>query len=213
MSSVEPVVVQTRDGLRLEGELAVPDNVQGAVVLSHPHPMHGGNMRSIVVGALFAGLPKHNIACLRFNFRGIGNSEGAFEDGVGERLDIVAALDLVFPIVEGVPLVLVGWSFGADTSLTVGDPRISGWCAIAPPLRPRALEAAVAASDERPKLLLVPQNDQFRNPNSARQAISSWNATRVSEVPGADHFMVGRTDRVVNECAAFINDLAGAQSN
>ena len=203
--AIEPVKLHTADGLALEGELRVPGEVRAAVVLAHPHPVHGGNMRSIVIGALFDGLPAAGVAALRFNFRGVGTSEGVFDDGRGERLDVVAAIDVLHEIVEGLPLVLAGWSFGADTSLAVNDERHSGWFAVAPPLRrPDEVPAAV---DPRPTLLAVPEHDQFRSPESAYDVTASWTNTRIEVVAGADHFLVGRTDRVVELAIAFVGEV------
>ena len=203
--AIEPVQLHTADGLTLEGELQVPDGARAAAVLAHPHPLHGGNMRSIVIGALFAGLPAAGVAALRFNFRGVGASEGTHDEGRGERLDVVAALDALAEIVgaPGLPLVLAGWSFGADTSLAVDDERHAGWFAVAPPLR--HTDDVAAASDPRPALLAVPERDQFRSPESAREVVASWTNTQIDVVPGADHFLVGRTDRVVELAVEFIN--------
>ena len=197
--------LHTADGLTLEGELRVPDDVRAAVVLAHPHPLYGGNMRSIVIGALFEGLPEAGVAALRFNFRGVGGSEGTHDEGRGERLDVVAALDALVEVVggRGLPLVLGGWSFGADTSLAVDDERHAGWFAVAPPLR--HTDDVAAASDPRPKLLAVPERDQFRSPESAREVVASWMNAEVQVVPGADHFLVGRTDRAVELAVEFIN--------
>ena len=203
--AIETVQLRTTDGLTLEGELQVPDVAHAAVVLAHPHPLHGGNMRSIVIGALFAGLPAAGVAVLRFNFRGVGASGGTHDGGRGERLDVVAALDVLEGLGRERPLVLGGWSFGADTSLGVDDARHAGWFAVAPPLR--HTEDVAAASDPRPTLLAVPERDQFRSPESAREVVASWTNTEVIVVPGADHFLVGRTDRVVELAVEFINRL------
>src|SRR4029077_5212662 len=105
-------------------------------------------MRSIVIGALFAALPENGVAALRFNFRGVEGSEGSFDDGRGERHDIVAALDVLHPITEGLPLVLAGWCVGAHASLDVVDERFTAWFAVAPPLRHNGDYAA--ANDPRP---------------------------------------------------------------
>jgi uncharacterized protein len=164
-------------------------------------------MRSIVISALFSGLPDAGVATLRFNFRGVEGSEGSFEDGRGERHDVVAALDVLHPITEGLPLVLAGWSFGADTSLAVADERVTAWFAIAPPLRQKDY---AAAADPRPKLVAVPEHDQFRSPESARPILSSWTNTRVEVVKGADHFLVGRTDQAVELFLAFAKPLSPA---
>src|SRR5438874_2463230 len=193
--AIERVTLKTSDGLALEGELDVPDEPWAAAVLAHPHPQFGGSMRSIVIGALFSALPSAGVAALRFNFRGVEGSEGTFDEGRGERQDVVAAVDVLHPITEGLPLVLAGWSFGADTSLDVVDGRFTAWFAVAPPLRRNGDYAA--ASDPRPKLIAIPEHDQFRSPSSAKPILSAWTNTRVEIVKGADHFLVGRTDKAV----------------
>jgi len=203
--AIEPVKLTTADGLTLEGELAVPDEAWGAAVLAHPHPQYGGTMRSIVIGALFQALPEAGVAALRFNFRGVGGSEGSYDDGRGERDDVVAAIDVLHEIAEGLPLVLGGWSFGADTSLAVLDQRAAGWFAVAPPLR-RPDEVA-AAHDPRPKLVAVPEHDQFRPPESAAPIVERWTNARVEVVKGADHYLVGRTDRAARLCVDFLAAL------
>jgi alpha/beta superfamily hydrolase len=217
--AIEPVQLHTADGLTLEGEVHVPAGARAGVVLAHPHPLHGGNMRSIVIGALFTGLPAAGVAALRFNFRGVGGSEGVHDEGRGERLDVVAALDALAASLagsdgrergHGPPLVLAGWSFGADTSLAVDDDRHAGWFAVAPPLR--HTDDVAAAGDRRPKLLTVPQRDQFRSPDSAARVVASWVNTRIHVVPGADHFLVGRTDRVVELALEFVRGVGDTTS-
>ena len=191
------LTLSTSDGLTLEAECRVPDDASVAVVLCHPHPAAGGSMTSLVTSELFRLLPASGIAVLRFNFRGVGASEGSHDGGVAERLDILAAIDHV-----------CGWSFGADTSLAVLDARISSWVCCAPPLRVVPLEelTAAAGSDPRPKVLIVPEHDQFRVPASAIEATADWVDTRVIAVSGADHFFVGRTDKV----AAIVTEAVRA---
>lgn len=162
-------------------------------------------MQSIVISALFAALPAAGVAALRFNFRGVEGSEGQFEDGRGERHDIVGAVDVLHPITEGLPFLLAGWSFGADTSLSVDDDRLTAWFAVAPPLRREGDYAA--AVDPRPKLVAVPEHDQFRSPSSAKPILSSWTNTDVEIVKGADHFLVGRTDKAVELFLDFAKPL------
>jgi len=93
-------------------------------------------MGSIVPGILFLALPAAGVAALRFNFRGVGASEGSHGGGVAEQLDVAAAIDaLTAALPAGTPIVLAGWSFGADVCLCVGDERVAGWFCAAPPLR------------------------------------------------------------------------------
>jgi alpha/beta superfamily hydrolase len=198
----------TADGLTLEAELRAPGTPRAIAVLCHPHPQYGGTMRSIVISALFESLPTAGIACLRFNFRGVEDSEGAHAEGRDEPLDVLAALDAAAERGPGVPMVLIGWSFGADMALATHDPRPAGWVAIAPPLRFRPAAAYDGvAHDARPKLLVLAANDEFRTPAEIEADTRGWTATRVEIVTGASHFFVGRTDRVVELVTAFTDAL------
>jgi alpha/beta superfamily hydrolase len=202
----EPRECHTDDGLALEAEIAVAraSHPRVGVVLCHPHPQFGGTMRSIVISALFEALPDHDVTCLRFNFRGVEGSEGSYSEGADEPRDVVAALDvLAGELHPSIPIVLVGWSFGADMALSVVDPRVAAWVGVAPPLRFSA-HTERAGMDARSKLLLLAQNDEFRAPAEVEAATAAWVNTQRVVIPGASHFFIGRTDRVVAETAQFV---------
>ncbi|MCX7621756.1 MAG: hypothetical protein N2037_13040 [Acidimicrobiales bacterium] len=203
-----PLWLTTRDDVTLEAETTLPDAPWVSVVLAHPHPLYGGSMRSLVISELFRLLPQWGLAAVRFNFRGVEGSGGQHGGGRAERLDVEAAIEATAATVPGSPIVLAGWSFGADVAATVLDPRISGWFLIAPPLRVLPDEAFVAASDPRPKHLCVPERDEFNPPPSARARTAGWVNTEVEVVPGADHFLVGRTDAVAASLMAFAEAIA-----
>ena len=211
---LRPLTLVTSDGVSLEAEVRLPpagsaSDGQGAVVLAHPHPQQGGSMASLVISELFRLLPQQGLAALRFNFRGVGASSGEHGHGRAEGDDVraaVAALGEQWPVR---PLVLCGWSFGADVSLSVTDVDIDGWAAIAPPLLVLPTEelTAAAGADRRPKIVMVPEHDQFRPPDSAREATQAWTATTVVPVPGADHFLAGRTDLLASMVTDFVASL------
>jgi len=198
----------TADSVELEAELSTPDDREprAGFVLAHPHPLHGGTMSSVVISTWFFELA-HDAALLRFNFRGVGSSTGAFDDGDAERLDIAAAIDALAPVVEGLPLLLAGWSFGADTALGVGDERLAGWLLAAPPLRPAALGREQVSADPRPKRLIVPEHDAFCPPASAQELTNNWRNTTVETVAGTDHFFIGRTQRCVQAALALLDEI------
>jgi alpha/beta superfamily hydrolase len=216
-TDIRSLTLTTSDGVQLEAEVRLPRDavsgdavVQGAVVLAHPHPMQGGSMASLVTSELFRLLPLRGLAALRFNFRGVGRSGGEHGHGRAEAADLAAALGAMQEMWPHRPLVLSGWSFGADVSLSLSDERIDGWAAIAPPLRVLPVDelAAAAGADPRPTLLIIPEHDEFRPPESAREATAGWVNTTIAVVPGADHFLVGRTERAARLVADFAASLA-----
>jgi len=203
--------LRTTDGVMLEAETRGPDDPIARVVLCHPHPQYGGTMRSIVVSALFDALPQLGIACLRFNFRGVEGSAGEHGEGRDEPLDVLAALDAAceLPAPRRGPVVVVGWSFGADMALSVVDDRLAAWVGIAPPLRFRPFaDYDDVADDARPKLLVLAAHDEFRAPVEIESEVASWANTRVEVIAGASHFFVGRTEKVVEITGGFVRDLA-----
>jgi hypothetical protein len=204
----EPAALVASDGVELEAEVARPDaHVRAGAVLCHPHPQFGGTMRSIVISALFDALPAAGVTCLRFNFRGVENSGGAFDEGRRECDDARAAVAaLAQQLPAGAPLLLAGWSFGADVTLSVDDPAIAAWFAIAPPLRFAQLGGI--PGDPRPKLIALAEHDEVRAPTAIAAEVATWTATEVEVVPGASHFFVGRTDRLVELALGFVDRLA-----
>jgi alpha/beta superfamily hydrolase len=127
----------------LEALLDEPDRPQGndrpikaAVVFAHPHPQFGGTMHTKAVYRGAKGLTRIGCAVLRFNFRGVGRSQGSFDQGDGEKEDFRAALDYMADRYRGAPLWAAGFSFGAWVALEVGavDDRVSVLVGIAPPV-------------------------------------------------------------------------------
>jgi hypothetical protein len=208
---IEALPLTTGDGLALEAERSPATGpTRAGMVLCHPHPRYGGTMRSLVISALFSALPDAGIDCLRFNFRGVEGSEGDHEDGDGERSDVVAAIDALAPtLAPGVPLVLAGWSFGADMALSVADARVAAWLAIACPLR-MARDPDVVGHDPRPKLLALAQHDEVRSPEEIAADVAGWVNTTIEVVGGASHFFVGATDRLVALTRDYVGRVVAA---
>ena len=207
-TTLTPTTLKTGDGLGLEAQWTVPDEPRTRVVICHPHPQYGGNMYSLVVSTLFTHLVGAGCAVLRFNFRGVGGSEGEHDFGEGEQLDVRAAVEAMAAAGDGqCPLVLAGWSFGADIALTCDAPELAGWFLVAPPLRVVNADRFKAAADPRPKWLAVPERDQFNPPDEARATIANWSNAEIHPVGGADHFLVGRTDRLNTLIGEFVASL------
>ena len=194
-----PVTLATSDGLRLVGELAEPElrPPRATLVCLHPLPTHGGMMDSHLFRKASWRLPAlAAIAVLRFNFRGAespaGRSEGAYDEGRGEGLDLAAAVEYA----EGAGLPapwLVGWSFGTDVVLRHGlIDGLPGAILLSPPLRfstPADLDAW--AADGRRLVALVPELDDFLRPAEAAQRFSRVPQLELIAAPGAKHLWVG----------------------
>ncbi len=188
------------DGPPLIADLAVPEPIRAGAVICHPHPQYGGTRHDRVVSALFDALPAAGIAALRFDFR------SAFSDGVGERLDALAAIDELADAAPDVPLAMTGYSFGAWISLGLGDDRIDAVVAIAPPL---AVMSSVPAPVV-PTLVLTPAHDQFSPPATTEPIIAGWRTRSAvpidfDVVDMADHFIGGRTAAVADRTVAWLS--------
>lgn len=210
----EAITFEAADGVRCEAEHAEPADgapPRAGMVLCHPHPQFGGTMRSLVISALFDALPRAGVECLRFNFRGVEGSGGEYTSGDAERLDARAAVaDLSHRLPEGVPLVLAGWSFGADIALSCSDSAIAGWLLVACPLR-FASEPELVTADARPKYVVLAQHDEYRDAEEVARDVAGWQNAESHVVGGASHFFMGRTDHVIAHAIAFVAALAGGE--
>jgi len=195
----EDIVLRTEDGLELVGELALPASgeVRATLITLHPLPTHGGFMDSHVFRKAAWRLPHlADVAVIRFNTRGTtsprGTSDGQFEEGVGEAADARAAVD--FAVARGLPnRWLVGWSFGTEVALMHGsDLDVEGAILLSPPLH-RAKDADLErwAATGKPVTALVPEHDDFLQPDEARERFAPLTQLELVPVEDAKHLWVG----------------------
>lgn len=214
----EDVDLHTEDGLILVGELALPlerDPV-ATIICLHPLPTAGGFMDSHIIRKAAARLPAlADIAVLRFNFRGVssprGHSQGSFGEGIDERLDVAAAMDLVAE--RGLPETwLVGWSFGTEVALKHGlGLPIVGAILLSPPLKRTAeTELAAWSGSGRRLIAVVPEFDDYLRPEEAEVRFSVVPEAEVVAVAGGKHLWVGeaQTRRVLTEIVRAVNPAA-----
>jgi uncharacterized protein len=208
----EPIALHTADGLRLVGELALPEQAppRATLVCLHPLPTHGGMMDSHLLRKAAWRLPAlAKIAVLRFNTRGTasaaGRSEGEFDGGDRERLDVAAAIE--YAEFHGLPEVwLVGWSFGTELALMHGcDPLVRGAILISPPLR-RATDEHLDtwARSGKPVVCLVPELDDYLRPEAAWARFARIPQAEIVTMKGARHLLVGYAEEVLDEIVARV---------
>jgi len=100
-------------GCKLEGILN-ENSSRGGVVICHPHPLYGGDMHNNVVDAIEEGFAGQDFTTLRFNFRGVGGSQGSYGEGKGEAEDLISAVDFLKSRIDSdAVIMLAGYSFGA----------------------------------------------------------------------------------------------------
>jgi uncharacterized protein len=130
------VIINGPEG-RLEGRYSHSrDSNAPIALLLHPHPQHGGTMNNKVVYTLYHGFVRQGFSTLRFNFRGVGRSQGTFDRGEGELSDAAAALDWLQTYNANASACWIGgFSFGAwiGMQLLMRRPEIDGFIAVAPP--------------------------------------------------------------------------------
>ncbi len=179
----------------LEGLLELPPAYAGAVgaVLAHPHPLPGGTMRNKVVVQLAHGLLEAGAAVLRFNFRGVGASEGVHDRGDGERDDVLAALRFLDHAAAPRVRMLAGFSFGAWVSarVAVSRPDIPWVLSVGTPLA--AYDYGFIADCPQAILFIQGSLDSFGSVADVARLCPPDNPARaLVAIAGADHLFTGR---------------------
>ena len=177
-----------------------------AVIVCHPHPLYGGNMSNNVVLAICQVLAQRSIAALRFNFRGVGSSEGGFGEGIAEQEDVRAALALISttPAIDQKRIGLTGYSFGAGVALPVAlqDARVNLLALVSPALLDSGWEQLKGYT--KPKLLVTGNHDFVIPLSQFEQYIKAIPEPKHCQViSGADHFWQGYEEEVSQEVARF----------
>lgn len=165
-----------------------------AVVLAHPLPTAGGTMHNKVVYQVAKSLCRTRAAVLRFNFRGVGTSDGTFDDGPGEMADFRAALDVVAVRYPGVEIWAAGFSFGSWIAMTVGatDDRVSALIGIAPPVG--HYDFSAVTNSLKPKFFIQGNRDEvcpYRETTKFYAEVPDPKELVV--IDGADHLFDGKT--------------------
>ena len=192
--------------ITLEGLLSTSDPAPAlGAVLCHPHPLYGGEMHNNVVSALAHAFQKENIATLRFNFRGVGRSEGSHDEGEAEREDVKAAVTALLDRQAVSTVVVAGYSFGSMVGLQAGaqDDRVHRLIGVAFPLGFR--DPAFLVNVTKPLLLVSGDRDSYSPIPDLTALVTKISAPKQLEVvSGADHFFMAREGEVAQAAVAFL---------
>ena len=194
--------------LLLEGMVAIPEGAGPfpAVVLCHPHPLYGGSMDNNVVNSLSESLTQASYVSFKFNFRGVGGSQGKFGQGIDEQADVEAAISFISTVrkVDSRRIGLAGYSAGAAFALPVGckDSRIKALAAISPPLD--MFNFDFLKSCPKPRFLVSGSRDDFTSADQFSEFCGNLAETKqCAIIPGADHFWREYESRLAPRVAAF----------
>jgi uncharacterized protein len=166
-------------------------------LVCHPHPLYGGTMHNKVVFQTAKALHRRGAAVLRFNFRGVEQSEGVHDRGKGEQDDVRSAIDYLAAEFPGRAILVAGFSFGSSVGLraSCGDARVTKLIGLGLPVD--NIDMSFLSACEKPKLIIQGGSDPF----GALASIEALFATlpepkQLVIVEGADHFFTGRLDQV-----------------
>jgi alpha/beta superfamily hydrolase len=182
---------------------------RAAVVFAHPLPTHGGTMHTKVVFQGTKALTRIGCAVVRFNFRGVGRSAGAWDDGRGEMDDYRAALDYAAVQFPGVELWAAGFSFGSYIAMSCGadDDRVCALIGIAPPVD--RYEFATLKVSTKPKFIIHGESDELISLTSVRAFYAQLaDPKELVEIDRANHLFDGQASEVGDALEELLTDFS-----
>ncbi len=180
-------------------------------LLLHPHPQHGGTMNNKVVYALYQAFVRRGFSALRFNFRGVGRSQGRFDNGLGEMSDAASALDWMQSYNPNAPACWIGgFSFGAwiAMQLMMRRPEISGFISLAPPASNHDFTflapcpaSGIIVHGGKDEVVPIASGDKLAQKLSSQKNITI--DYRVME--NSDHFFTGELDTLIGHVDDYLD--------
>jgi len=180
------------NGLKIEG-LISESRTRNAVVVTHPHPLYGGEMHNNVVESVVRAYGEKGYTTLRFNFRGVGRSDGAYDNGTGEQEDVRAAVAFLDGLGK-TSIDLAGYSFGAWVNAQCIENLIDvkRMIMVSPPVN--FLDFSFLEYTEKIRLVIAGSEDDIAPPAMIKDMIPVWNPEAEFDIiKGADHFYWGKT--------------------
>ena len=193
---------------RLEAVLDRPGQgaIEGCAVVCHPHPQHGGTMHNKVAHTLARAFVRSSFEVLRFNFRGTENSEGAFDNGVGELDDALTALHWLSDRHPDLPIWLAGFSFGAAIAVkAAAAEHVDGLVSVAPAISRFA--AGLQTQPQCPWLVIQGDEDELVDIDETVEWFDSLEpGPALLVMPGGEHFFHGRLSELREIVMEFVAD-------
>lgn len=206
-----PDITFTGPDGRIEGKYFQAQDINAPIALVlHPHPQHGGTMNNKVTYRMYESFARCGFNVLRFNFRGVGNSEGEFDHGVGELMDAAAALDWLHaqhPRTRGIWI--SGFSFGAWImfQLLMRRPDVDRFLAVSPPFG--MYDHSFISPCPNSGFVIAGSNDEITPNESIEQQLKRTvrqDGTKIhySRIEGADHFYTSHQDELSRLLCQYI---------
>ena len=197
---------------RLEGRYQPGNKPRSPVaILLHPHPQGGGTMNNAIVQAMYQSFVRRGFATLRFNFRGVGRSQGTFDQGVGELSDAASALDWLQQFNPEAPVTWVGgFSFGAwiGMQLLMRRPEIKGFISVAPPAN--MYDFGFLAPCPSSGLIVQGLSDEVVAHGAVQKLVDKLKTQKhititYETVPGANHFFANEMKELMGVIDAYLD--------
>jgi alpha/beta superfamily hydrolase len=212
-----PEIIFTGSAGRIEGRFhpAKTRNAPIAIVL-HPHPQFGGTMNHPIIYQLYYAFAQREFAVMRFNFRGVGRSQGSFDHGTGELADAASALDWAQTInPEARACWIAGFSFGAwiGMQLLMRRPEIEGFISIAP--QPNLYDFSFLAPCPSSGLIIHGDKDAVapqKDVNTLVEKLKTQKGIVIDQkvIPGANHFFDNKIDTLISDVGSYLDKRIAA---
>jgi hypothetical protein len=191
-------------GLKIEGLIESLHGDRG-VVITHPHPLYGGDMFNNVVEAIAQAYREKGHSTLRFNFRGVGQSEGEYDNGSGEQENVRAALDYLFDLGKR-NIDLAGYSFGAWINALGLESfeKAARMIMVSPPVN--FIDFSFLTYNQKIQLVIVGTEDDIAGSKMVEGMLQTWNPeANLRNIQGADHFYWGKTSELKSIILEFLS--------
>ena len=185
---------------------------RAAAVFAHPLPTEGGTMHTKAVYQGAKALARIGVPTLRFNFRGVGRSQGEWDEGPGEAEDFRAMLDYMAAKYPGLPLWAAGFSFGSWVALEQGaiDDRVTALIAIAPPVENLGYDFSRTLASAKPKFFIQGDRDRICPLPALRRFYAKLEEPKeLVVIEDADHLFDGKTSEVGDAVEDLLEDFDG----